>query len=112
MKTRDVVAWTLPLLALVSCGDLEAFRSATGADTGAAYREYLESYPQGKHVDAAYARVEAIDYDRAVGENTIEALDRYLEEYPNGRHAREAAGRRRRLHEEAAEGLQARGGRP
>ena len=91
--------------------DDEAYARARGADTSAAYGEYLRRYPSGRHVEEV-RRLQAKARDdeafaRAKTSETVAAYGSYLRTYPNGRHAAEA----RRLQRQAEEKQRLRPGR-
>jgi len=80
-----------------SRGAVEQLRwaDAKSADTLAAYRIYLERYPDGRYAQDARTRQAALLCDAAPfaltsQEGTREALERFLQEYPGHRREREA----------------------
>ena len=73
--------------------DDEAYGRAQSTGTAAAYGEYLETNPSGRHVEEArtlLAAAEAAEddeaYERAQSTGTAAAYAAYLRTYPNGRH--------------------------
>jgi hypothetical protein len=93
--TRWVIVAALVALLAAGCSRQEAgWRDAAGADSIAAYEDYLARFPAGAHAAAAQARIlelrEEQDWARAGRLRTPEAWQRYLAEWPAGRHAEEA----------------------
>jgi len=76
----------------------EAWRQAQGADTIAAYRSYLNDYPNGANAAEARQRIRVIEVDdqawqQAQARDTIPAYRDYLNEFGNPRHRQAALGR-------------------
>ena len=79
----------------------EAYESAKGSGTAAAYGEYLRSYPNGRYAEEARRqqgeaqnRADDAAYAQAQEAATASAYAQYLREYPSGRHAAEARRKR------------------
>ena len=96
-------------VAEAQAADDAAYAEAQRLDTVAAYADYLRSYPEGRHVQAARARQTALQeaarqaqeaarraqaddaaYAEAERADTAAAYGAYLAAYPNGRHTAEA----------------------
>ena len=77
--------------------DDEAFARAKAENTATAYEAYLSKFPEGRYVEEARRRLEAIRareddaaFARAKRANTEASYAAYLSQYPDGRHAAEA----------------------
>ena len=84
-----------------AAADDAAYQRARNLATDAGYREYLQAYPKGRHINDAQSRMNrfkqqeqaAADdaaYQRARNLATEASYREYLQAYPNGRHAYEA----------------------
>ena len=88
-----------------------AWQQAQDLNTEAAYRDYLQKYPNGQFVANANRAIQFIQQDRdkqtnqadrqafekAKAENTLDAYRRYLIQFPNGAHTKDAERARQRL---------------
>jgi len=92
------------------------WRRVTRQDTVASYRNYLDRYPDGSHVDEARARLRDIRgasaraeerafWDEVVSANTVAAYRSYLQTYPDGAFVEDAQAALAEI--EQAEGNQA-----
>jgi len=91
--------------------DDETFRKALAANTAVSFTAYLQSYPLGRHVEEARAKIDALNSQAAAAEQkraeeqakrddeafrmasssgTKDAYSTYLISFPTGRHAEEA----------------------
>jgi len=50
-------------------------------NTAEAYKEYIEKYPNGKHVKDAKRRLVKLEWDSASSTNTIEAYNNFIKKY-------------------------------
>ncbi|HEX2890143.1 serine/threonine-protein kinase [Vineibacter terrae] len=102
----DPVAMVRSLFASdTRAGEGQAWQAAMQADTAAAYRAFLERYPDGRHAAEARQRLAAAErvaagrqeedelWRRAQAATTAEPVRDYLQRYPSGRYA-EAARRK------------------
>lgn len=80
--------------------DSTAYQAARDKGTLEALREYLATYPNGKHADEARQAIAKMEadaaaerderaYDDAMKKGDIEALQGYLDAFPEGKHAAE-----------------------
>lgn len=73
--------------------DDEAWVRALEKDTLEGYREYLETFPNGKHAEEAQEEINKYDerdWQNTLNRNTLAAYEDYLEKWPEGLHASEA----------------------
>ncbi len=73
--------------------DDEAWVRALEKDTLEGYREYLEAFPNGKHVEEAQEEINKYDerdWQDTLRRDTIAAYEDYLEKWPEGLHADKA----------------------
>jgi cyclophilin family peptidyl-prolyl cis-trans isomerase len=73
----------LALLLVTGC-ERRAWDRTAEAATVAAYQQYLKDYPEGKHVDDAWSRIEQLRLQQAQRQNTLAAYEAYLQEFPHG----------------------------
>ncbi len=92
MRSQWIVVLIIAAGALCACSRQETgWRDAAGADTIAAYEQYLNEFPAGAHAGEARTKLlELRDQEtwaKASRLRTPEAWQRYLGEWPEGRHA-------------------------
>jgi outer membrane protein assembly factor BamD (BamD/ComL family) len=72
-------------VAISGCGAEEkSWEQVEKLDSIAAYRQFIEKYPDGIYADKAQLKIEELDFKKAETRNTVQAYIRYLEKYPNG----------------------------
>ena len=88
--TRLFAALLVLPLALLACAEREMYHRALEAGTIGAFREYIETYPEGDYIDEAYDCVEEIYFRTRLAKGTPEGVDEYLREFPRGRFVKAA----------------------
>jgi len=90
-----LVAIVLGTLALAGCSHESAdWKSATTADTAAAYQQFLQQHPKSAQAAQAQARLAQIaddrDWQAAAAADTRDAYGQYLAQHADGKWAQEA----------------------
>ena len=71
---------TLLLLVIFACSTIQKdYEKARQTDTIAAYREFLNKYPDSNFTKPAMTRIEEKNFEKAESENTVAAYERFLE---------------------------------
>jgi hypothetical protein len=86
--------------------DERAWLEATNAGTVQAWRQYLNSFPDGAHAADARQRAQAADdkaFATAAGAGTMVALNQYLTQFPDGAHVARAQASLATLEQQAAD---------
>jgi hypothetical protein len=83
-----VIICIIVSLTALGCATTEALKKdnadytiAKKENTAEAYKEYIEKYPDGKHVKDAKRRLVKLEWDSANSTNTIEAYNNFIKKY-------------------------------
>jgi hypothetical protein len=110
LYTRPAVQLSSPASPAVapasqSSADERAWQDAASFGTVHAFRQYLDGFPTGAHIEEARQRVQAADdraWANATGAGTIVALDQYADQFPDGVHVAQARRNIAALEQQAA----------
>ncbi|HLF31360.1 MAG TPA: SUMF1/EgtB/PvdO family nonheme iron enzyme, partial [Xanthomonadales bacterium] len=76
--------------------EVERWRQALEANAVLTYREFMEDFPQSRHLQQAQEQIDALEdkaWEAIVAEGTKAAFEAHLEMFPQGRHVAEARAR-------------------
>ncbi len=83
-----VIICIIVSLTALGCATTEALKKdnadytrAKKENTAEAYKEYIQKYPDGKHVKDAKRRLVKLEWDSANSTNTIEAYNNFIKKY-------------------------------
>jgi len=90
MNKKLIIPLFLCFLVFISCsGEKKDWKMAESENSITACEDFLKQYPQGKFVDKARSKIEAIYFDQAKAANSINAYNDFLKRYPNTNFANE-----------------------
>jgi hypothetical protein len=87
-----IVLLATALVGVLGC-DSRDFQRAKERNSSAAFEEYLQKRPKGKHREEALVRLDELAFVKAQEHNDAAAYQKYLEDYPEGKFRAQARDR-------------------
>lgn len=85
-----LLAAVIALNVFIGCSSRTTWEEAQVADTYEMYKNYIDSNPDGSHLEEAQMLADSLYWESIAGDTTAASFETYLEKFPEGRYQSEA----------------------